>query len=220
MVRFPQVALLVEKNQQLIILCCKKLTGHMINEEGSYRTSSTVWCNTRHCMTNATVLEIRERISNMTGVPIVNYEHFQMLQYYQDQYYKVHNDYIEEHRDRAEGPRLLTVFMYLNNVEEGGGTDFPIVGKVRLCIYALCLLRLTGESTVQSLTPVDSLDLQKVMPKRGRVVVWPSVLDEDPNAVDRRTDHAATPVEKGVKYASNAWIHSRDFLTPFSNECF
>lgn len=27
------------------------------------------------------------------------------------------------------GPRILTFYVYLNSVEEGGGTEFPVVGK-------------------------------------------------------------------------------------------
>ena len=32
-----------------------------------------------------------------------------------------------------------------------------------------------------------------------------------------RTQHAATPVVKGEKWASNLWIHVNDFITPFDN---
>jgi len=46
----------------------------------------------------------------------------------------------------------------------------------------------------------NSLSVQTVMPKRGRALLWPSVLDEDPNTQDERTDHQALPVEKGIKY--------------------
>ena len=49
------------------------------------------------------------------------------------------------------------------------------------------------------------------MPKRGRVLIWPSVLDDDPNEKDDRTDHQALPVEAGKKYGANAWLHMRDF---------
>jgi prolyl 4-hydroxylase len=63
----------------------------------------------------------------------------------------------------------LTVFLYLNDVELGGGTDFPKLGIT-------------------------------VQPAKGRALIWPSVLNEDPNAKDKRTDHQALPVEKGIKY--------------------
>jgi prolyl 4-hydroxylase len=58
-----------------------------------------------------------------------------------------------------------------------------------------------------------------VQPKKGQAVLWPSVLDEDPNQSDRRTDHTALPVIKGVKYGANAWIHQRDFKTPNNIGC-
>lgn len=89
-------------------------------------------------------------------------------------------------------PQLLSafpqVFLYLNDVEAGGGTDFPGLGIT-------------------------------VQPKRGRVLIWPSVLNEDPNAKDPRTDHQALPVEKGIKYGANAWLHQRDFKTVFDRGC-
>jgi prolyl 4-hydroxylase len=58
-----------------------------------------------------------------------------------------------------------------------------------------------------------------VAPKRGRVLIWPSVLNEDPDTKDPRTDHQALPVEKGIKFGANAWLHQRDFKTPYSKTC-
>lgn len=104
------------------------------------------------------------------------------------QYYHEHHDYITHHRKRQQGPRVLTVFLYLNDVEGGGGTRFTNL-----------------EITVE--------------PKRGRALVWPSVLDDDPTKVDRWTQHEALPVTKGEKYAANSWIHIRDFKTPFAKNC-
>lgn len=83
---------------------------------------------------------------------------------------------------------MLTVFMYLNDVEEGGGTHF---GRLNLT----------------------------VMPKKGRAVIWPSVLDEDPVEWDERTHHEALVVESGIKYGANAWIHLRDFKTQSAKGC-
>lgn len=83
---------------------------------------------------------------------------------------------------------MLTVFLYLNDVEEGGGTHFSRLGIT-------------------------------VMPKRGRAVIWPSVLDEDPTDWDERTHHEALPVTAGIKYGANAWIHLRDYKTQHINQC-
>jgi prolyl 4-hydroxylase len=100
----------------------------------------------------------------------------------------VHHDYIESGRERPTGPRILTAFLYLNDVEEGGGTRF------------------------------SDLDLT-VIPKRGRLLLWPSVLNENPSEKDFSTHHQALKVEKGIKFAANAWIHLRDFKGPHEVGC-
>lgn len=161
--------------------------GTVGDVESSARTSSQTWCQDS-CYENATAQAILGKIERLTGVPDANHEYLQLLQYEQGQYYKTHHDYIPIHRDRASGPRILTVFLYLNNVEAGGGTRFP--------------------------------DLKAtVMPKMGRALIWPSVTDEDPSAVDGRTVHEALPVEKGVKFSANSWLHLRDFKTPYQSNC-
>jgi prolyl 4-hydroxylase len=58
-----------------------------------------------------------------------------------------------------------------------------------------------------------------VTPKKGRAVLWPSVLNNDPNNKDDRTDHQAMPVLSGVKYGVNLWIHQRDYKTPYKIGC-
>jgi len=68
---------------------------------------------------------------------------------------------------------MLTLYLYLNDVENGGGTNF------------------------------DQLDVT-VMPKRGRALLWPSVLDSAPHEMDDRTTHQALPVGKdSLKYGAN-----------------
>ena len=52
-----------------------------------------------------------------------------------------------------------------------------------------------------------------ITPKKGTALLWPSVLSEDPNIRDDRTDHEALPVVDGIKYSANFWIH----LYPFKN---
>jgi prolyl 4-hydroxylase len=58
-----------------------------------------------------------------------------------------------------------------------------------------------------------------VQAKRGRALLWPSVLDFEPDVRDPRTDHQALPVVKGVKYGANVWLHQRDFKAPFAKGC-
>ena len=44
------------------------------------------------------------------------------------QRYGVHHDYGGSDRKLACGPRILTFFLYLSDVEEGGETAFPSMG--------------------------------------------------------------------------------------------
>ncbi|KAL7529512.1 hypothetical protein ACHAXR_003009 [Thalassiosira sp. AJA248-18] len=152
------------------------------------RTSHNTWCQDTSCFKDPLVVPVVERIANATKTKNENSEYLQLLQYEPGQYYKQHHDYIPHHKDMPCGVRILTLFIYLNDVTEGGGTHFPLL-----------------DITVQ--------------PKKGNAVLWPSVLDASPESKDGRTEHEALPVLKGIKYGSNAWIHSRNFKKAFQINC-
>ena len=164
-----------------------KFDGTYENNVNSGRTSKNSWCQ-HECYNDTISQRVIQRITDLTNIPEVNSEYLQMLKYEVGEYYQTHHDYIPHLKDRQQGARIMTVYMYLNDVEEGGGTQFP------------------------------NLDIT-VQPKKGRALLWPSVLDEDPDQKDPRTMHQAMKVTKGVKYGANAWIHQRDFKTPNSNGC-
>ena len=58
-----------------------------------------------------------------------------------------------------------------------------------------------------------------VPPKKGSVAIWPSVLDEDPYKKEYRTNHEALPVEEGIKYGANMWLHMYNFHSPYKVTC-
>lgn len=151
------------------------------------RTSTNAWCE-GECYDDTLAQRVMKRIDEVTNIPHNNSERLQLLRYKVGQSYGTHHDYITIEADRQAGPRILTVFLYLNDVRRGGGTNFP------------------------------ELDIT-VMPKKGRALIWPSVLDEDPHQKDIRTEHQALPVEEGIKYAANAWIHLRDHATARAAHC-
>jgi prolyl 4-hydroxylase len=158
------------------------------------RTSSTAWCSEEECLSDPVTVSVAERIGNLTQIPGKYFEFMQFLQYNIGQFYEPHHDYHDHHRDQPIGPRILTVFLYLNDVDAGGGTNFPKLGDAQ-----------SGGMTVT--------------PKKGRALVWPSVIGSDPRDWDERTQHQALVVESGVKYSVNVWIHLRDFRTPFKQGC-
>lgn len=97
------------------------------------RTSSNTWC-LEECYWHSTTQTVLRRIEQITGIPDTNSEYLQLLHYDVGQFYKIHHDYIDFHLNRTQGVRLATVFLYLNDVEEGGGTNFPNLNVVRpLC---------------------------------------------------------------------------------------
>jgi prolyl 4-hydroxylase len=148
----------------------------------------TQWC-TGLCYADPVVAALRTKIHGLTHIPEQNSEYLQLLKYDEGQFYKEHNDFIVKHVDQLHGPRLLTFFIYFNEVEEGGGTRFPKLNNLT------------------------------IEPKQGRVLIWPSILDDDVNGEDPRTNHEALAVVKGYKYAANAWIHLRDFQSGFNMGC-
>ena len=87
------------------------------------------------------------------------------------------------------GPRVLTFFMYLSDVEEGGETHFP---KLNISVKP--------EKGSALLWPSVESD-------------YPS------SKIEQLTYHAALPVKRGTKYAANSWLHLRDYKTPNLHGC-
>lgn len=88
------------------------------------RTSSNTWCQDT-CMTDPMVAKVLQRIANTTKSTINHSEHLQLLRYEEGQFYAGHSDFIPYQLDLPCGARVMTIFLYLNDVEEGGGTRFP-----------------------------------------------------------------------------------------------
>eukprot|EP00596_Hydrurales_sp_CCMP1899_P003992 CAMPEP_0119052366 /NCGR_PEP_ID=MMETSP1177-20130426/73689_1 /TAXON_ID=2985 /ORGANISM="Ochromonas sp, Strain CCMP1899" /LENGTH=458 /DNA_ID=CAMNT_0007031911 /DNA_START=271 /DNA_END=1644 /DNA_ORIENTATION=+ len=90
------------------------------------RTSSNAWCQ-RECEQNPEVKKIVAKIEDVTNVPKDNFESFQILKYELGQKYTAHHDADQADVNLACGPRILTFFLYLSDVEEGGETNFPLL---------------------------------------------------------------------------------------------
>jgi len=151
------------------------------------RTSTTTWCK-KACLEDPLAQQVVKRISDITQIHSNNSESLQLLRYEEGQYYRKHHDYSPGGKERQAGVRILTVYLYLNDVAAGGGTLF------------------------------NDLNIT-VMPKLGRAVLWPSVVNDEPHEKDHRTFHEALPVEAGVKYGVNAWFHQYDYQTPNAKGC-
>ena len=98
----------------------------------SIRTSWTTWCDTPACLDDPIVKRVIERVADVAQVPVNNSEFIQLLRYLpcdspgapDCQFYRRHHDTIPELVTMQPGPRVYTFFLYLSDVEEGGGTKF------------------------------------------------------------------------------------------------
>ncbi|GMI26486.1 hypothetical protein TeGR_g8016 [Tetraparma gracilis] len=155
------------------------------------RTSRNAWCKKDSvCETDPLVVRVNERVEQVTRIPYDNYEHLQLLHYREGEFYHLHHDFLPNFTTH-DGNRLVTLFIYLNDVEEGGETWFPDVLQGGI----------------------------KIKPKLGRAVLWPNVMNQDPAARDGRTYHEALAVTKGEKYAANAWGHIHGFKALQEKHC-
>ena len=83
---------------------------------------------------NEIVHESSKRFSILAKMPINNAEQYQLVFYGPGNEYKPHFDAFDKNTEEGRnnwfpgGQRVLTALAYLNDVEEGGETDFPDVG--------------------------------------------------------------------------------------------
>lgn len=85
-------------------------------------------CQTHRCMFQPFVGEVHRRISALLGVPSSNFEPLEFLSYGPGQHYVEHHDTDPDFHLSSfgvgSGLRILTVFLYLSDVERGGHTFF------------------------------------------------------------------------------------------------
>jgi len=127
--------LLQEHCNQLISTIEQKLHRSTIldvqgSKEDQHRTSQTA-----HLIYNDLDLSkaIDQRISNLLGISAELSEPIQGQRYYAHEYYKAHHDWfnpeVESGQKELElgGQRTWTFMIYLNDVEQGGETYFPLL---------------------------------------------------------------------------------------------
>ena len=113
------------------------------------RTGSNTWI--KHNTDNITK-KIAMKVSIILNLPLETAESFQAIHYGESQRYNQHYDgYKKEDTDKCKrclkygGQRIVTALLYLNDVEEGGGTSFPkldIISKAKkgkLIVFQNCL---------------------------------------------------------------------------------
>ena len=103
----------------------------MLQEDGTWeavlsedRTSTLAWCY-EECMEDPIIQRVLDRISNITNIHSNHSDYMQILRYESGQFYLNHHDFHHYQVYSSSGPRIMTVYIYLRNVLNGGGTRFP-----------------------------------------------------------------------------------------------
>lgn len=156
--------------EHIMQIAAKNMTAAKVsqfgaNEISAKRTGSVAWV--KHDQTPI-VRALVKRVSDLVGVPATHSESLQVVHYGETQEYRPHYDAWDintakgREKTAVGGNWAVTVLMYLNEVDEGGGTSFPNldleVAAVpgRMCIFHDLYVD-SGERHVNSLhggTPV------------------------------------------------------------------
>jgi len=160
--------------------------------ESKTRTNSVAWLTG---FGDAILEGLEDKICDIVSCRPENTEEFQVIHYEVSQEYRPHYDSYDMLNEHGRlntvrgGNRLITVLLYLSDVDEGGGTSFPNLGitvapkKGRmLCFY--------------NTRPVTGPGFFPDGPHQAYV--------PEPNSL-----HAGDPVIKGTKWAVNKWIRQR-----------
>ena len=95
------------------------------------RTSEHCWIKLGE---DAAIEKVAHEICELAKMPIENAESFQLVRYGVGQEYKPHFDTFEldsvsgKQAQKRGGQRVVTAILYLNEVQQGGKTNFPNIG--------------------------------------------------------------------------------------------
>ena len=113
--------------RNLIDACAKPSEAYDQEDRGAYRTSFSGNVDSA----DPFVREIKQRTDDLLGIPSEYGESLQGQRYLPTQEFKPHYDWFPSHGSYFEhemqhgGQRCYTAMIFLNEVEEGGTTDFP-----------------------------------------------------------------------------------------------
>lgn len=138
---------------------------------------------------NKTISKIEKQIEALTGIPAENGDNVAVACYEKGGYFKPHYD-IYPGGDSWINDRIISVILYLNDVEEGGETTFPYTGiKV-----------IPKKGTALIFYNILNMSL----PQKGKAMKMPKQIKLDLNSL-----HHSEPVRKGEKWMAGMGLHPK-----------
>lgn len=104
--------------------------------------------------------------------------------------------------------RYMTIFFYLNDVKDGGGTAFPVANNETVNLEEIT------KQELYNLNEKCGLPGLKVTAEMGKAIIWYNHFVNQTSGwlgeQDRHTYHGGCPVKKGEKWVANFWIKVTD----------
>eukprot|EP01023_Acetabularia_acetabulum_P001113 TRINITY_DN10416_c0_g1_i4.p1 TRINITY_DN10416_c0_g1~~TRINITY_DN10416_c0_g1_i4.p1 ORF type:complete len:467 (-),score=23.22 TRINITY_DN10416_c0_g1_i4:201-1601(-) len=187
-----------EECQQFIQLAKPHLSPSLVQSGGltNHRKSSSMFF-IEDLKQLQIVKIVEKRLQNLINLPIVldgytkqkPQETLQVIHYKQGEFYRPHLD----NKDNQQPTRAATIIVYLNDVQEGGCTNFKLA---------------------QHLLSYKQQGL-KIHPKAGRLILFWN-REKNCYVQDLQTLHEAEPVIKGEKWILTRWF--KDEIPPTYNQ--
>ncbi|XP_041359970.1 transmembrane prolyl 4-hydroxylase-like [Gigantopelta aegis] len=182
------------------------------------RLSNQVWLYPDNS-TDSVFERIQKRVSEIVALPIelVKLSDFQVVQYGIDGHYNAHYDStpvdskypccVRFDKRNCRICRYMTILFYLNDVQEGGETAFPVADDE---MFNATEVKLDKRNLFQK---CDEAKL-KVLPAKGKAVIWYNHFIDNTTQwlgqLDQYSIHGGCPVKKGKKWIGNFWIKVTD----------
>lgn len=188
------------------------------------RFSEQTWLTQEH--EDGLLQEIRLRVQALTKLPeeiIYGSEYLQVVRYGVDGHYHAHLD--SETHDLPEVPcchqtpavgtdgtkcklcRYITILYFLNEVDDGGETAFPMADNATLNKQILSTIRETQD--LYNLSEYCHKSNLVFTPKKGTAILWYNHM-MDPSGWLGESDpysiHGGCVVKGGIKWIANNWI--------------
>ena len=136
-----------------------------VDVETDHRTSMNCFMNYKNPISGKIAKYVQEIMLQADGVrvPFENFEDMQVVRYKTGDRYKEHNDFFDETEQeelKSGGQRIWSALVYLNNVSNGGGTEFL---KLHKTIYPKRGRMVVWKNTIDGKT-IDATEHQGLAP--------------------------------------------------------
>lgn len=192
------------------------------------RNSRQTWLDHRK------IIGLNDRVAALTKLPravIEESEELQVVHYHPEGHYHCHHDSQEidpkvpccvfHDKRHCRLCRYITVLYFLNDVEEGGETAFPVANNETFSIEAWTQITKYRCDLSKHCHKANLF----VRPRKGTAIMWYNHLRDDKTGwhgkLDEMTYHGGCDIIKGEKWIANNWINilgdSRENMVSYKN---